>query len=272
MQGASRESLTRVRPQFEAVAGAAGTDRVALAAELRAVANLLTREPGLRRALADASKATEARTGLLEALVGPRVGAGTLEVLQAVVTARWSRVHDLLDVVELLAVDAELGEAAATDSLSDVEDQLFRFGRIVDGNPQLARLLLDEGASADRRAELVEELLNQGNANPVTVRLASTAVHGLGGRGFDASLQRLIELTAARRDREIAYVTAAAPLTAAQEERLAARLAEIYGRAVSLKVEVDPSLLGGVVVRVGDDLYDGSVARRLEQARGALAT
>ena len=272
MQGASRASLAEVRPQLEAVAGAAGTDRVALAAELRAVAGLLVREPGLRRALADASKDTDARVRLLDALVGERVGAGTLEVLRAVVAARWSRPTDLVDTVELLAVDAELAESAASDSLSDVEDQLFRFARIVDGDPQLARLLADEGAAAERRADLVEELLNSGNANPVTVRLARAAVSGLGGRGFDGSLQRLIELTAARRDREIAYVTAAALLTAAQEERLAARLAEIYGRAVSLKVEVDPSLLGGVTVRVGDDLYDGSVARRLEQARSAFTT
>ncbi|GAA3390174.1 F0F1 ATP synthase subunit delta [Cryptosporangium minutisporangium] len=246
-----------------------GVDRNALAAELRAVADLLGREPGLRRALADASKSGGDRTGLLEALVGQRVGRTALDVLRAAVSARWSRPHDLVDAVELLAVDAELAEADANGSLSDVEDQLFRFARIVDGNPQLARLLADATAPAAQRAELANGLL-EGHADPVTVRLVRTAVHGLGGRGFDASLLRLVELTAARRDREIAYVTAAAPLTPAQEERLAARLAAIYGRSVSLKVEVDPSLLGGVTVRVGDDLYDGSVARRLEQARGAL--
>jgi F-type H+-transporting ATPase subunit delta len=272
MQGASRESLASVRQQLaDASAGPSATaDRVALAADLRAVADLLGREPGLRRALADASKPAEARTGLLEALVGQRIGQSALDVLWAAVTARWSRAHDLVDAVELLAVDAELSEAAATDSLAEVEDQLFRFARIVDGSPQLMRLLSDPGAESAQRAELVRGLLD-GRADPVTVRLATTAAYGLGGRGFDGSLQRLVELTAARRDREIAYVTAAALLTPAQEERLVARLAAIYGRAVSLKVEVDPSLLGGMTVRVGDDLYDGSVARRLEQARGALS-
>ncbi|SHM25016.1 F0F1 ATP synthase subunit delta [Cryptosporangium aurantiacum] len=289
MQGASRESLAGIRAQFAEVtrAGAApagaspagsattgaatpaGVDRVALAADLRAVADLLGREPGLRRALADASKPTEARTGLLEALVGQRVGQSALDVLWSVVAARWSSAHDLVDAVELLAVDAELAEADANGSLAEVEDQLFRFARIVDGHPRLGQLLSDATAPVAQRAELATGLL-EGHADPVTVRLVRLAVQGLGGRGFDASLARLVELTAARRDREIAYVTAASPLSPAQEERLTARLAAIYGRAVSLKVEVDPSLLGGVTVRVGDDLYDGSVARRLEQARGAL--
>jgi F-type H+-transporting ATPase subunit delta len=272
MQGASRESLAGVRGQLEEVAGAAGTDRSALAAQLRAVADLLTREPCLRRALADSTKAKEARTGLLTALVGERVDAGTLQILTAAVEARWSRAHDLVDAIELLGVDAELSVADSAGELSDVEDQLFRFGRIVEGNVELSRLLSDPTASPAQRDELVQSLLSGTNANPVTARLVTAAVYGLGGRNFESSLQRLVELTAARRDREIAYVTAAAPLTDAQEERLAARLAEIYGRAVSLKVEVDPSLLGGATVRVGDDLYDGSVARRLEQARGALAT
>lgn len=298
MQGASRESLAGLRSQLAEItrtgtaptgtapAGAVITpgatsagsapatsgavDRVALAADLRSVAVLLGREPGLRRALADATKPAEARTGLLEALVGQRVGAGALDVLRNVAAARWSKANDLVDAVELLAVDAELAEADANGSLADVEDQLFRFARIVDGTPRLGQLLADASAPVEQRMELATGLL-EGHAAPVSVRLVASAVHGLGGRGFDASLQRLVELTAARRDREIAYVTAAAPLTPAQEERLVARLAAIYGRSVSLKVEVDPSLLGGVTVRVGDDLYDGSVARRLEQARGALA-
>ncbi|TQS44147.1 F0F1 ATP synthase subunit delta [Cryptosporangium phraense] len=270
MHGASRESLAGVRAQFGETVGAAGTDRAALAADLRAVADLLGREPGLRRALADSSKPTENRTGLLEALVGSRIGAGALDVLKTAVSARWNSAHDLVDAVELLSVDAELADAAERDTLAEVEDQLFRFGRIVEGTPRLSRLLTDPTASVAQRTELATGLLEGHSADPVTVRLVGFAVQGLGGRAFDGSLQRLVELTAARRDREIAYVTAASPLTPEQEERLAARLAAIYGRTVSLKVEVDPSLLGGVTVRVGDDLYDGSVARRLEQARGAL--
>ncbi len=106
-----------------------------------------------------------------------------------------------------------------------------------------------------------------GKATDFTVRLVELAVNGLGGRGFDASLQKLIELTAERRDRQVAYVQVAAPMTDEQEQRLSTRLSGIYGRDISLKVTVDPTIIGGATVRVGDDLYDGSVARRLDQAR-----
>jgi F-type H+-transporting ATPase subunit delta len=80
----------------------------------------------------------------------------------------------------------------------------------------------------------------------------------------------LVELAAQKRDRSVAYVTTAVPLTDADEERLAARLADMYGRAVSLKIDVDPRIIGGMRVKVGSDLYDGTVVRRLTEARTAL--
>jgi F-type H+-transporting ATPase subunit delta len=247
-----------------------GVDRVALAADLRAVGVLLVREPGLRRALADATKEPARRVELFDQLLGGRIGGPAAELLRTVVGARWSSPADLVDTVELLAVDAELAEAQAGDALATVEDELFRFGRIVAGSPELGQLLSDPTTGRDRRIALVADLLD-GKVNPVTARLATMAVHGIGGRNFDGSLLRVTELATARRDREIAYVTVASALTSAQGDLLAERLAGIYGRQVSLNVTVDPALLGGMTVRVGDDLYDGSIARRLEQARGALA-
>ncbi|HEV2089141.1 MAG TPA: F0F1 ATP synthase subunit delta [Cryptosporangiaceae bacterium] len=191
-------------------------------------------------------------------------------MLRTVVTARWSRPVDLVEAVELLAVDAELAEAEATGTLAEVEEELFRFAQIVADNPRLGVVLNDPTADADRRAGLVRDLLSD-RAQPVTVRLATFAVQGLGGRNVDASLQRLVERAAARRDRQIAYVTVAAPMTHEQQEHLSDRLSALYGQEISLKVGVDPDVLGGARVRIGDDLYDGSVARRLDQARAALA-
>ena len=65
-------------------------------------------------------------------------------------------------------------------------------------------------------------------------------------------------------------MTAAVPLTDAEEERLAAKLSEMYGRQVSPKIDVDPRIVGGMRVKVGADLYDGTGARRLAEARTAL--
>jgi F-type H+-transporting ATPase subunit delta len=269
MESASREALANARDRLGAL-----TDdpqrRVALAADLRAAGVLLAREPGLRRVLADASTRERSRVGLLDALLGERVGPDALEVLRSVVSQRWSSPSDLIDGVELLAVDAELADAAGEGILGDVEDELFRFRRIVEGTPRLGAILEDPTADPARRAQLVRSLL-EGRAKPVTLRLAQMAVYGLGGRNVDGSLERLAELAAARRDREVAYVRAAAPLSAEQEQRLTARLSAIYGRDMSLLVEVDRSLIGGAVIRVGDDLYDGSYARRLDQARNELA-
>ena len=124
--------------------------------------------------------------------------------------------------------------------LADVEDELFRFGQIVSGTPELAVTLSDPGAPTDRRVKLVEDLL-KGKAQPATLRLVEVALEGFGGRSFESSLTRLVELTAAKRDREVAYVTVAKPLDDAEEQRLAAKLSDIYGRPVSLKIDVDPN-------------------------------
>jgi F-type H+-transporting ATPase subunit delta len=240
-----------------------------LAADLRAVAVVLAKESGLRRSLADNSRAGGDRTELADALFEGKISAPGLEAVRAAVSAHWSRPGDLVDAVELLAVDAELALAENDDALSDVEDELFRFGRIVEGTPELAAILGDPSVAVERRAELVRDLLSE-HANPVTARLAEMAVHGFGGRGFDWSLRRLGELAAVRRDRKIAYVVVAAPISDEQEERLVDKLSEIYGRRVAVLVEVDPDLIGGATVRIGDDLYDGSVVRKLELARAAL--
>jgi F-type H+-transporting ATPase subunit delta len=167
-------------------------------------------------------------------------------------------------------VDTVLRAADTAGVLADVEDELFRFGQIVSGDSELAVTLSDPGAPTERRVKLVETLLRS-KVQSVTLRLVEVALAGFGGRSFEYSLTRLVELAAARRDREVAYVTVAKPLDDAEEQRLAAKLSDIYGRQVSLKVDVDPKVVGGVSVQVGSDLYDGTILRRLNEARQAFA-
>jgi F-type H+-transporting ATPase subunit delta len=241
-----------------------------VADEILSVARLLRDEPRLRRALTDPSRPGADRADLVRSLVSGKVSKAAADATTQLAGGRWSRPSELLDATERLGVEAVLRSAAASDDLADVEDELFRFGQIVSGSPALAVTLSDPGAPASRRVKLVRDLL-KGKAKPATLRLVEVALDGYGGRGFEFSLTRLVELIAAKRDREVAYVTVAKPLDDDAEERLSAKLSDIYGRPVSLKVDVDPRVIGGVSIRVGSDLYDGTILRRLNEAKQAFA-
>jgi F-type H+-transporting ATPase subunit delta len=272
MQTASREALQATRGRLVPAATEADAEgRRRLADDLWAMAVFFAHEPGLRRVVADAAQPVEAREGVVEALFASRVTAPALAVLRAAVGQRWSLPSDLVDALELLSLDADLVGAEQHGELETLEDELFRFLRTVEAAPDLARILTDSTANESAKKHLVHDLLAE-KALTTTVRFAERAASGLGGRGFEASLQRMVELVAVARGREVAYVKIASHLSSEQQEHLTARLSEMYGRPLSLKVQLEPELLGGVVVNVGDDLYDGSVARRLEQARTALAT
>jgi F-type H+-transporting ATPase subunit delta len=272
MQGSSRGSFAAASERLDTEAAAAtGEVLRELAGDLQSFSELLGREVTLRRALSDPGTQPEARQKLLNGLLTGKVSGAALNVLAVLVKGRWSTGADLADAAELLAVGALLVEAERSGELEEVEDELFRFSRVVSGSPELAAILSNRVTAATRRTALVGELLGH-KARAATVRLAElAAVAGIGGRRFDASLERLVTLAATRRDREVAYVTSAAPLNDEQESRLSSRLAELYHRQISLKVEVDPLMLGGVTVRVGDDLYDGSVSQRLANARTSLS-
>ncbi|WP_250027440.1 F0F1 ATP synthase subunit delta [Paractinoplanes maris] len=267
----SQQAQAEASEKFAAGTSTASAAQVATAAdEILSVAGLLRAQPRLRRALTDPSRSGADRGGLVRSLLSGKVSPVVLDTLATLVAGRFSRPSQVLDSVERLGADALLDSAAKDDKLAEVEDELFRFGQIVSGNGRLATTLSDPGAPIERRVKLVQDLL-KGKTQPATLRLAEIALEGFGGRGFEASLIRLVELTAAKRDREVAYVTVARPLTDADEQALAAKLSDIYGRSVSLKIDVDPAIIGGVSVRVGSDLYDGTILRRLNAAKQAFA-
>lgn len=268
---AGRETLAAATELLSRATGTSTAEQVAAVAdEILSVASVLRGQPRLRRALTDPSRSGADRGELLRSLLSGKVSSITADVLGRLVSGRFSRPSELLDATERLGVEALLDSADRDGKLSDVEDELFRFGQIVSGNPQLAVTLSDPGAPIDRRAKLVHDLL-KGKVQLASGRLVEVALEGLGGRGFEASLTRLVEATAAKRDREVAYVTVAKPLTEAEEQALSGKLATMYGRQVSLKVNVDASVIGGVSVRVGSDLYDGTILRRLNAAKQAFA-
>lgn len=289
MEGNSRMSLAAVRAQLDelAGAGASGEDEpgivgravsrlrrepaalTAASEQLFAVADLLTTEVGLRRALADPGLPGEVRRGLLDRLFGSQLEELALELMGAIVSARWSRPSDLLQAVEELGAEALLAAEQASGSLDEVEDELFRFARIVDRTPRLSLALSDRGLPADRKNALINRLLGD-RVRPATLRLVERVVSRPRGRGVGREIEALADLASQRRERSIAVVTVARPIDEAQADRLRSAVARAFGTEVVLQVVIDPSVLGGVSVRVGDEIVDGTVLRRLAEARRQL--
>lgn len=271
MEGAAtRESLARATDRFEEIiAGCDAPTLDTLGDELNGVAGLLTGEPMLRKHLAEASSTPEAKQALVDRLFTGKLGDPALQVLRAMVAERWSKIRDLVDAVERFARLAVLNSAERAGVAEEVEDELFRFGRVLAGEGRLTTLLSDDQTDAEGRVRLLEGLIGS-KVRPQTKALLEQAVRVPRGQMVDATVEDLAELAAARRQEIVAHAVSASPLTDAQKQRLASVLASIYGRAISLQVEVDEQVLGGLVVRVGDEVIDGSIAAKLARAKQDL--
>jgi F-type H+-transporting ATPase subunit delta len=270
VRGASREALAEASERLDAELASADDAAVTdTSAELLSVARLLSEETGLARALADAGTDSATRVALLTTLFESRVGARSFAVLRAAASSRWSSARDLVDGVEILGAQAAFEEARRSESLDEVEDELFRFARIVERAPTLGSALSDPVLPIDNKRDLVHSLL-AGKASPVTVQLVESVVLAPRGRTTVHAVDSLANQAAQRRQREIAVVRVAAPLDDELKERLAAAIGRALGRDVRLQIEVDPSVVGGIVVQVGDEVIDGSISRRLTQAHRGL--
>ena len=267
MQGASRAALAQSIEAFEASPAASSAE---VSEGLYAVAALLDREPSLRRAFTDPASSPDARRGLAQSLLGRQLGAAPLEVLSELVAQRWNAPADLRAAVEVLAADAALRAAEHDGVLDDGEDELCLFARLLEREPALRAALTDPGLPDDRKSALLRELLGE-RARPQTLRLVEIAVTRSRGRSVETALDELADLAAQRRQRFVAQVKVARPLEPQQEARLAAGLERLYGRQIQLQVDVDPAVLGGISVRVGDEVLDGTVQRNLEAVRRNLA-
>jgi F-type H+-transporting ATPase subunit delta len=264
MQGASRKSLAGLRDRLPT-----DGDLAQLSEQLYAVVSLLTTQASLRRALSDPSAQNEAKVRVVDGLFGERLESRALELLRDAVQSRWSQPRDLLDSLEELAVDAALGAAEAAGELDEVEDELFRFERILDSEPDLREALTNRSLPAETKRGLLHTLLD-GKVSSVTFALLERAVLEPRGRTIEHALRDLSNLAAQRRDRLIAHVTSAVELNEDEERDLVAALGRAFEHDVRLQVIVDPSLIGGLTVRIGDEIIDASVARHLDEARRKL--
>jgi F-type H+-transporting ATPase subunit delta len=271
MDASSRAAMAQARERLtERTSGAPGQTLLNLGDELFAVARLLDGQPSLRRALSDAAVKPADRAALTRRLFQGKVSETALDVVDTVVRQRWSRPRDLVEAAETLATEAALDGAASRGELDNVEDELFRFGRIVGGDPDLSRILGDRSAGAAGKAQLIDRLVGQ-RVTPVTALLLRNTLTTSDVGNPANVVERLSEAASRRRGRSVAHVISAVALTAAQESRLADVLGRLYGRTIGVQVSVDPEVVGGLIVRVGDEVIDGSVAARLDTARRELS-
>ncbi len=153
--------------------------------------------------------------------------------------------------------------------MGEIEDELFRFARTLEGNDELRAVLTDAAVPAGRRQGVVQDLLGD-KASQVTTSLVSFVV-GIGrARDLPAIIDRLVERAAAEKGRVVAEVRSAIPLSADQQTRLAAALGRATGKQIELKIVIDPSVLGGLIAQVGDTVIDGTVRTRLDQLRAQI--
>ena len=273
MRSASRLALDAVLKRFNELAKDLDDRGLStLADELTSVAALLDSETVVRRYLTLPAEDASPRVRLIERLVSDKVGEPALEILKSGVSQRWSADTDLIDAVELVSRQALLTRAEQDGSIDEVEDQLFWFSRILDAQPRLSIMLSDYESPADNRISLLRNVLKSAstNVNPIAVELLSKTVVLLRGQPAEDAVLRLAEVAVARRGEVVARVRAAAELSDEQQERLTQVLSRVYGHPVTVQMQIDPELLGGLVISVGDDVIDGTLSSRLATAQTQL--
>jgi ATP synthase F0 subunit b/ATP synthase F1 delta subunit len=273
MRSSSRQALVSLSDRFGEIAKNLDNSGLSiLSSELVSVAQMLDRELVVTRYLTVPAEDAAPRVRLIERLVSDKVGDATLDVLRLAVSERWSTNTDLVDAIEHVSRQALLEVAEREDQVDEVEDQLFRFSRILDAHPRLAILLGDYAVPTEGRVGLLRNVLESasGRVNPITLALLTQTVELLRGEPAEEAMKFLAEVAVARRGEVVAEVSAAAELSDAQRTRLTEVLARIYGHPVTVHVQIDAELLGGLLITVADEVIDGTLASRLAAAKAQL--
>ncbi|MDP7705362.1 F0F1 ATP synthase subunit B/delta [Mycobacterium sp. TY815] len=273
MRSASRRAVSNLVDRFNSLAEDLDNKGLTtLSDELVSVAKILNQEVVVTRYLTVPAEDASPRVKLIERLLEGKVGDPTLDVLRTAVSERWSANGDLVDAIEHVSRQALLAVAEKDGSVDEVEDQLFRFSRILDAQPRLGILLGDYTTDADRRVGLLRKVLDSSGSdvNPVSLALLSQTVELLRGVPAEEAVLLLAQVAVARRGEVVAQVSAAAELSDTQRTRLSEVLSRIYGHPVAVQLQVDSDLLGGLLISVGDEVIDGTLKSRLAAAEAQL--
>jgi ATP synthase F1 delta subunit/ATP synthase F0 subunit b len=270
LRSTSRDALSALVSRFNELTSDVDAEGLSgLADDLAAVTKLLRSEPVLSKHFSQPSDDGDAKANLAETLLSGKLSDTALEIVKTAVAQRWSDESDLTYAVRHVARLALLVRAERNDETGDVEDQLFRFSRILDSESRLSALLSDYTTPADGRIGLLDNLL-EAQVSDTTKALLAQTVELLRGERADEAVRELALLAVARRGEIVAHVTAADELSDAQRTRLTEVLSRIYGHQVSVQLDIVPEILGGLTIAVGDEVIDGSLASRLASAETQL--
>jgi ATP synthase F0 subunit b/ATP synthase F1 delta subunit len=269
----SKQALTDLMDRFGEIAeDFDDATLTTLADELASVAELLTHEVVVTRYLVTRAEDSAPRIQLMERLLADKVGDPALEVLRSAVSERWSDTEDLIAALQHIARQALLVRAERAGQIDEVADQLFWFSRILDEQPHLATLLGDTTAPVEKRVTLLRNVIGGAgkDVNPIAAELLAQTVELLQGEPAEDAMLRLAGVAVARHGAVVAQVSAAAELSESQRSRLTEVLSRVYRNPVTVQMHVDPDLLGGLAISVGDEVIDATLSSRLAKAQTQL--
>jgi F-type H+-transporting ATPase subunit delta len=268
MRGASAAAVETLTGVLDSVV-ADGADAAKVADDLFGVAGILQREPGLRRVLTDVSVEPEARSALVGSVFEGKLDKASLELASKAAGMRWASTNDLGRAMEQLGVLAVVKGADKADEGDRIQDDLFALTRLVQTNHDLRDALGDPARSDDDKRSLLRGLL-EGKVTTGAIRLAEQALAG-SHHTVVGALEDYQQVASQGRTRLLATVRVARPLSDDDKARLEQALAAKYDRPMHTNVVVDPEILGGIRIEIGDDVIDGTILSRLDNARRQLA-
>jgi len=270
--GSSRQSLALLRVDLdEKLKNLTSADCATLSNELFHIWSSLDSSIGLRRALTDPARDATSKSELIANLFGKVLSAKTLEIFSKAVSLRWSNPAQLADAIEQIAVEAEAAVANIDDKLDLVLSEIFNFSKIILENPELRLALINRADSVERKQELLKSIFGQ-KFTSSSQRLLSKSVEGRGNRGIEKSISAYSNALTARRNRLNAHIKSSIALSDGQAKKLADSLTKKIGQPVHLNIEIDPNVLGGISIRFGDEVIDGTISNRLAEASRALVS
>lgn len=268
--GTSRVSVLALRGALdEKVNNLSANDAAQFSNDLFTILSVLSTSVGMRRALTDNSRDAAAKAELISNLFGKNISATAQSILATAASLRWSSPSELADAIEQLAVEAESVVADKNNELDLLENQLFDFSQVLTVNPELRQALNTSADSDAGKVALLESIIKGKYANS-TVNLLRRVVSLRRGRNIDATIAAYSHYVTIRRNRVVAHVKTAVALSPAQQQNLITALGKAIGKTVHINVEVDPKVLGGLSIRYGDEIIDGTVINRLAEASRAL--